>query len=135
MSDRVIEGGCLCGAVRYRVGGAPISSGICHCRSCRGTSGSPMLPYVTFPIARFEITQGKPADFQSSAPVTRSFCGRCGTPLTYRHADYPDRIDVMTCSLDDLDAFPPTLHIWASHKPSWICIADGLPLYETAKTG
>lgn len=52
MSERVVEGGCLCGAVRYRVGGAPISSGICHCRSCRRTSGSPTLPYVTFPIAR-----------------------------------------------------------------------------------
>jgi len=92
-----------------------------------------MLPYVTFSIDCFAITHGQPADFQSSPPVTRSFCLRCGTPLTYRHADYTDRIDVMTCTLDDPGKFPPTLHIWTSHEPSWIKIADGLPAYPTTK--
>ncbi len=92
-----------------------------------------MLPYITFPIAQFAIVKGEPATFNSSAPVTRSFCGRCGTPLTYRHADYPDRIDIMTCTLDDPEAFPPTLHIWTNHKPSWSGISDGLPAYATTK--
>ena len=70
MSDQVAEGGCLCGAVRYRVRGEPLSSGVCHCRSCRRTSGSPMLPWVTFLNAQFEVIQGRPAEYQSSAPVT-----------------------------------------------------------------
>ena len=92
-----------------------------------------MLPYVTFSIDRFAITLGQATDFQSSPPVTRSFCARCGTPLTYRHADYADRIDVMTCTLDDPDKFLPTVHIWTSHKPGWSKIADGLPAYLTTK--
>jgi hypothetical protein len=92
-----------------------------------------MLPYLTFPAGQFRITQGQPANFQSSPPVTRSFCARCGTPVTYRHADYADRIDVMTCTLDDPEKFPPTVHIWTSHKPSWSKIADGLPAHPTTK--
>jgi hypothetical protein len=111
MSDRISEGGCLCGSVRYRVGGEPLSSGICHCLTCRKVSAAPMLPFVTFPAGRFELTRGKPSDFNSSAPVVRSFCGRCGTPLTYRNSDHPDEIDVMTCSLDAPEAFPPSHHI------------------------
>ncbi|HEY2107510.1 MAG TPA: GFA family protein, partial [Candidatus Binataceae bacterium] len=106
MSDHVFEGGCLCGSVRYRVSGNPLTSGICHCRTCRRTGAAPMLPFVTFPFDRFDFTQGKPVDFHSSPLVTRSFCGRCGTPLTYRHQEQAGAIDVMTCSLDNPEAFP-----------------------------
>jgi hypothetical protein len=133
MSEFSVEGGCLCGSIRYRVRGAPLSSGVCHCRSCRRAAGAPMLPYVTFLIANFSVIKGQPAEFPSSPAVTRSFCARCGTSLTYRHADSAERIDVMSCSLDDPDRFPPTLHIWTSHKPGWVKIADGLPAYPTTK--
>jgi hypothetical protein len=134
MSQLDLEGGCLCGAVRYRVRGEPAVSGICHCRTCRRTCAAPMLPFVTFPGERFQFTRGTPVDFHSSAPVTRSFCGGCGTPLTYRHNEHADVIDVMTCSLDNPEAFPPTHHIWVSHKLAWIRLADGLPAYDTVRT-
>jgi hypothetical protein len=133
MNDQISEGGCLCGAIRFRVSGAPVTSGICHCRTCRRISSAPMLPFVTFPYDRFQLTLGKPADFHSSPPVTRSFCGRCGTPLTYRHNDYADEIDVMTCSLDDPETFPPSYHIWVSQKLSWVKLSDGLPAHDTIR--
>ncbi len=128
------QGGCLCGAVRYRVEGEPCDSGICHCRSCRRAASAPTLPFVTFPLDRFAFTQGEPGAFRSSPLVERSFCGRCGSPLTYRRDDDPGRIDVMTCSLDRPEAFPPGFHVWVSHKLAWECIADGLPAYATTRT-
>jgi len=131
MSRSNLEGGCLCGAVRYRVDSNPLSSGICHCRTCRKTASAPTLPFVTFPVERFAFTRGKPADFHSSPNVTRSFCQSCGSPLTYRNASEPERIDVMTCSLDDQEAFPPTHHIWVSQRLAWAYIADGLPAFAT----
>ena len=131
--EHILEGGCLCGAVRYRVRGAVVASGICHCRSCRKTASAPALPFATFPIAAFEITQGALAEIRSSVDVTRGFCGGCGSPLTYRHDKKPDKLDIMTCSLDDVDALPPTFHVWASHKPAWAIIADGLPVFETTR--
>jgi hypothetical protein len=66
-----------------------------------------MLPFITFPIDRFELKRGKPLQFHSSPHVTRSFCGVCGTPLTYHNDDHADEIDVMTCTLDDPEVFPP----------------------------
>ena len=126
------EGGCLCGAVRYRVEGEPLSSGICHCETCRWAASAPSLPFAVFPADRFAITKGQPAKFHSSPRVTRSFCGLCGSPLTYDNADEPDTIDVMTCSLDAPDAFPPTHHVWVSEKIAWETIADGLPTHATS---
>src|SRR5918911_716294 len=128
------QGGCLCGAVRYRVEGEPIASGICHCRTCRKTASAPTLPFVVFPADAFAFTQGEPAQFRSSPRVTRTFCGHCGSPLTYRNDDAPDRIDIMTCSLDDPEAFPPGFHVWVSHRLAWERIADELPVYQTTRT-
>jgi hypothetical protein len=134
MSQSVLEGGCLCGALRYRVEGEALVSGICHCRTCRRTASAPMLPFLTFSAERFVLTQGTVADFHSSSGVTRSFCGRCGSPLTYRNEREPEQIDVMTCSLDDPEAFPPTYHVWVSHKLKWERLTDGLSAYHTTRS-
>ena len=127
-------GGCLCGAVRYRVEGTPLASGICHCRTCRKAASAPVLPYLVFPAEAFVLTAGTPAEYASSPGVTRQFCAACGSPLTYRTAAAPDRIDVMTCSLDDPEAFPPDFHVWVSHGLSWAAPgADGRAAYATTR--
>jgi hypothetical protein len=128
------EGGCLCGAVRYRLEGEPSSSGTCHCCTCRKTASAPGLPFVTFMTDQFAFTRGKPVEFRSSALVVRAFCGQCGSPLTYRSAAHPDQLDVMTCSLDDPETWPPSFHLWTSHKLAWEHLADGLPTYATTRT-
>jgi hypothetical protein len=127
------EGGCLCGAVRYRVEGEPEASGICHCETCRRTASAPSLPFVVFPAEKFAITRGAPVEFRSSAPVIRSFCGTCGSPLTYRNEERSGRVDVMTCSLDDPRALPPTFHVWVGAKLEWEHVTDALPLYLTTR--
>jgi hypothetical protein len=131
MNKASLEGGCLCGTVRYRVDGNPTVSAICHCRSCRKTASAPALPFLTFPVERFTFTLGSATNFHSSPGVTRSFCGRCGSPLTYRNDKEPETIDVMTCSIDDSEAFQPTYHIWTSHKLAWENLSDGLPAHAT----
>lgn len=130
MSQRSIDGGCLCGAVRYRIQREPLTSTTCQCRSCRRASAAAIVPWITVNSEHFAFNAGQPVEFNSSPPVTRTFCGRCGTPLTYRNTGYVGKIDVTTCSLDDPDAFPPVGHVWASHKLSWVKLADGLPCHE-----
>ena len=51
MTDVVTEGGCLCGAIRYHVRGQPTHSMICHCRTCRKAAGSPVVAWLTLPLA------------------------------------------------------------------------------------
>jgi hypothetical protein len=124
------EGGCLCGAVRYRIVGDPIASTTCHCRTCRKATASALVPWLHLDATKLTYSAGKPAEFQSSPGVTRTFCGRCGTPLTYWTTSYGPRIDVTTASLDDPEAFPPMAHFWTSHKVGWLKLADELPTFE-----
>jgi hypothetical protein len=113
-------GGCLCGAIRYRVTGPPRATTLCHCESCRRATGGPSLAWTVFDRDRVEIVRGALAVHASSPGVERGFCGYCGTSLTYRRADHPGELDVTTASLDDPQAFPPTKEIWVEERLSWI---------------
>ncbi len=131
MSELSIEGGCLCGAVRYRIRSKPLISGTCQCRSCRKASAAAIVPWITVNAEDLSFTAGRPVAYNSSPPATRTFCGRCGTPLTFTHTSYEGKtIDVTTVSLDDPEAFPPQGHTWTSHKLRWMKLADGLPSFE-----
>ena len=105
MSQSNFDGGCFCGAVRYRVHGKPLVSAVCHCRTCRKIASAPMLPFLTFSTEQFTFTEGTATDFHSSPGVTRSFCAQCGSPLTYHTDREPDQIAVTACSLNDPEAF------------------------------
>ena len=127
MSDDVWEGGCLCGALRFRARGAPTHATLCHCQSCRRAAGAPLVAWVSFPRACFAFTRGEPARFRSSPPVERSFCPRCGTPLTYAHDAERDTLDVTTVSLDRAAELAPRDHTWTSHALPWVHDLDALP--------
>ena len=67
--------------------------------------------------------------------MSRSFCGRCGSPLTYHRDDTPGELDVMTISLDDPNAFPPAFHIWVGEAVGWDSLAGDLPSHARARNG
>jgi hypothetical protein len=117
--DQKNEGGCLCGAIRYRISGRPSSAALCHCTSCRRASGAPSVAWITVKRSQLEMLAGSPMAFHSSPPVTRQFCGRCGSALTYETTKSPDSIDITTASLDDPNAFPPTADVWLEDKLAW----------------
>ena len=104
------EGGCFCGAVRYRVEGPPLHAGWCHCRMCQRTVGAPVVPWGTWPADRFAWLRGEPRTFVSSAKGERSFCPSCGTSL------------------------PPEHHIWTMSRVPWLELADDLPRHEGSRS-
>ena len=110
--------------------GRPRGSAVCHCVSCRRTSGAQSVAWLTFPRREFSFVHGEPADYRSSDEVSRTFCQSCGTSLTYKHDGAPDSIDVTTASLDRPEEFPPTRHIWLEDKLPWEFVDDGLPRFE-----
>jgi hypothetical protein len=129
MTTDVTEGGCLCGAIRYRITSGSVSQSICHCRTCRLASGAPSVAWATFRVADFAFASGEPVHFRSSSPVVRTFCGRCGTPLTYQDDSSADTIDVTTVTLDSPNNFAPTREIWVEHKIAWESLNETLPHY------
>lgn len=123
-----LQGGCLCGDVRFQIKAPPIQSGYCHCRMCQRNSGAPAVAWFSVLVHDFAYVAGRPAAFRSSAHGQREFCPRCGSYLVFRD-DTPE-IGVNTASLDDPGAVPPTFHIyWESHI-DWFDTADTLPRYE-----
>lgn len=133
MTTSGIEGGCLCGAVRYRAAGAPSNTMICHCESCRRAAAAPVVAWITVRADQFAFTRGRPTEFRSSSAVVRTFCAMCGTPLTYQHADRAVNIDFTTCSLDDPERFPPTHHSWLGDDLDWVRFGDGRPAFQASR--
>ena len=123
-----LEGGCLCGSIRYRAYGPPSNATFCHCPTCRKAAGSPVVAWVTFAASSFSFVAGERTEYPSSSKVIRTFCGSCGTPLTYVHADFPSTVDVTTCSLDDPEPFAPADHTFFSHRLCWVYVNDHLPI-------
>jgi hypothetical protein len=81
-----LTGGCLCGAVRYRLAGTPFDAGWCHCRTCQINSGSPAMAFAKVLSDDFVIESGgeRIRRYASSAVAERWFCDHCGTPLLVR---------------------------------------------------
>jgi len=125
----MLKGGCFCGQVRYEAGGRPFHSTICHCSTCRRVAGAPMVAWFTVPRAEYRVVAGTPTRFASSERAERTFCPRCGTPLTFEGKVNPDEVDITTVSLDEPEAMPPEDHTWTSDKLSWVKLRDGLPAY------
>jgi hypothetical protein len=88
-----------------------------------------------FRSSEFEFTAAQPTVFNSSLGVIRTFCGRCGTPLTYQRMSESETIDVTTATLDAPDAFPPTREIWVEHKLAWERLNEALPHYARSSVG
>lgn len=115
----MIEGGCFCGAIRYRIDDGEYPAANCHCSMCRRASGAPYVGWLVVKAPAFAFTRGEPRELRSSEQGRRSFCADCGTPLTCVNAAHPDIVDVTLGSLDDPEQFPPTVCIHADTALSW----------------
>jgi hypothetical protein len=133
-AEVVREGGCQCGALRYRVRGEPMVAALCHCSMCRRASAAPAVAWAMFAEDHFEM-DGSPAVYESSPGRRRSFCGRCGTQLLFTADFLVGMVDVTIGSLDDPAGLPPTLHYWESRRVAWLQITDGLPRYAEFPPG
>ena len=126
-AEAVHGGGCLCGAVRYRIAG-PVEPGAhCHCAMCRRASGGIVVTWITVPTERFSFTRGQAAVYKSSAEAERRFCATCGAQLTFWSSRHPDHIDVTVATLDRPEDHPPDRHIWTASRIAWLHLDEDLP--------
>lgn len=130
MNESVSSGGCLCGAVRFEITGAPRWVAHCHCQSCRRHSGSPMTTFAGYRQNRLRFTGQEPRVIESSPGVWRGFCSQCGSPLTYRSNRWPDEVHVYLGALNDPDGFPATFHVYCAEQVAWLEIHDDLPRFS-----
>jgi hypothetical protein len=128
-NELILDGGCLCGAVRYRATAVPTKSSYCHCRMCQRSAGSPVLAWAGVPASTFAYVAGEPRIYRSSARAQREFCPTCGTQLVIRDDGAID-IDITIASLDEPARLPPRYHIWRMSRIEWFETADSLPRHN-----
>ncbi|MGZ3172656.1 MAG: GFA family protein [Croceibacterium sp.] len=125
------SGRCHCGAIRYSLEGEPKHSSVCHCESCRRTTGGLTTAWVGYPSASLRVEQGEPKSYSSSDGVERRFCNTCGTSLFYTNERaMPGIVDVLTVTIDHPKAFPPALHVQMADALPWEATLEDLPKFE-----
>jgi hypothetical protein len=129
-------GGCLCGAVRYRLASAPFDAGWCHCRMCQLNSGSPAMVFAKVPSDDFVVESGgeRIRRYASSEIAERWFCGHCGTPLLVR--DFAGTThDFNIATLDTPGAVMPEFHVYYESRIAWAEACDDLPRVPRGRHG
>jgi len=127
----MLEGGCLCGGVRFRIHGKLGPAGFCHCKQCQRASGSAFAANAPVRTRYLELSSGSDLlkEYESSPGKFRAFCGRCGSPIYSRRDSEPELRRIRLGSLDSDPERRPLGHVWVRSKAPWYSIGDSLPQY------
>jgi hypothetical protein len=121
-----LEGGCLCGAVRYRIHDDPLTLYACHCTDCQRQSGSAFGLSMIVARSAFEVVEGEPLalDVTTQGRNRRPrICGACGTRL-YNESKVSEVVVVRGGTVDDAARLTPIGHIWTKSAQPWVRIPE-----------
>jgi hypothetical protein len=127
------EGGCACGAVRYRLTSEPLFVHCCHCLNCQRQTGSAFVINMLVETDRVEVLTGEP--HQVDAPrddgsAQRIFrCPSCQVAV-FSEYGWPELRFVRAGTLDDPSAVTPDVHIFTKSKVPWVTLPDDRPTCE-----
>src|SRR4051812_44483770 len=128
-----MEGGCACGAVRYRLTSEPLIVHCCHCLNCQRQTGSAFVINMLIETKLLEVVTGEPAavdvprDDGSMQTVWR--CPTCQTALFSQYTSPRIRF-VRAGTLDDPSVVAPDVHIFTRSKVPWVSIPDSVPAVD-----
>jgi hypothetical protein len=132
--SETFEGGCACGAVRYRMTSAPMFVHCCHCRDCQRQTGSAFVINALIESARVEILAAQPRRFaqptDSGRPHGIYRCEACGTAVWSEYGGVEVIRFVRVGTLDDPTALAPDIHIYTRSKQPWVALPEGVPACE-----
>ena len=127
-----LEGGCLCGAVRYRIHGDPLTLYACHCTDCQRQSGSAFGLSMIVARTDFEVVQGEPLALDLTTDDGRNrrprLCGACGNRL-YNESKVAEVVVVRGGTVDGAATLRPIGHIWTRSAQPWVRIPEGALTY------
>jgi hypothetical protein len=89
------------------------------------------VTWFSVPLRAFRWTIGEPSSFASSNHGTRTFCPRCGTPLTFSSRHFSEEIDITVASLDEPSEVPPKADIHVGTKLPWVVLDMALPSHAS----
>jgi hypothetical protein len=128
-----LEGGCACGAVRYRLASDPLFTHCCHCRNCQRQTGSAFVINLLIETDRVELLAGvpQPVDVpRDDGSMQRIFrCPMCQVAVFSQYG-HPGVRFVRGGTLDDPSGIAPDVHIFTRSKLGWVTLPDSTPAFE-----
>jgi hypothetical protein len=125
----IYEGGCECGAVRYRMTDEPIFVNCCHCRQCQKITGSAFAINAMVEADRLQIVEGE------DKLLNDSRCSLCNTALWGTHRLFGDNVKfVRLGTLDEAERIKPDAHFFTRSRHRWVTIPEGVPAFEALPT-
>jgi len=128
------HGGCLCGAVRYRVTARPFAINACHCTDCKRSSGGAFGLFLHATREIFTQDSGDLAVHRKTADSGRhvdiSRCAACGTRMWHEPVSMPGFVFIAAGTLDESRWAVASSHIWAKTRAPDVVIADDALVFE-----
>ena len=122
--DHPLTGGCLCGAIRYRVDAPLKNISACHCTHCRKVSGAGSSHNAVLPSSALTITSGTPKVYRDTAQsgniLLRKFCENCGSSLFSQREKMPEMTVLKVGTLDDATGLTLAMNIWTDSALPWM---------------
>jgi hypothetical protein len=131
-----LEGGCACGALRYKLTADPLIVHACHCRDCQRLTGSAFVTNIWIERKFVQAGSVLPQSFKLPAPSGKNhevfFCAACGTYLWSKYYAAPgDTLFVRVGTLDHPEAVKPDVHIFTRSKVPWLPLPNDTPAFES----
>ncbi|MGA8551300.1 MAG: GFA family protein [Stellaceae bacterium] len=130
----VMEGGCACGAVRYRLDSLPMFVHCCHCRDCQRQTGSAFVINALIETSRIAILSGDPEPVavptDSGRPHRIYGCPGCRIAVWSEYGGRSALRFVRVGTLDDPAALAPDAHIYVRSKLPWVSLPESVPAFD-----
>jgi hypothetical protein len=127
------DGGCLCGALRFRVEGKPSRVSACHCRFCQRLTGSAFLVAPSFLTPQVAFTRGAPQLNEHRGEHGRGidlhYCTECSVEVALTFERFPDHYGICGGAFDDPHWFRPMRHIFTAYRVPWVRYPEGVECF------
>ena len=134
----VLEGGCLCGKVRFKANLPPLRTLVCHCTFCQRLTGSSFYAESLFERDAVEFNEGELTQFEhrsdgSGNKVHVHFCPTCGTTVGLTFERWPDIRAISRGCYDDPSAVEISSNIWTRSAQTGVALPSGIDCFEMAR--
>lgn len=129
-----LEGGCLCGSVRYTCDEEPLVTAICNCRHCQLQTGTAFSVVVGVKKGSIKFTHGQPTVYEdtgeSGLPVHRKFCNKCGSPICTDVKATPEIDWIKQGTLDNTSLATPMISVYMDSAQHWVKLDESIAKFS-----
>jgi hypothetical protein len=125
-SVNVVNGACLCGAVRFQAVLPSKWCAHCHCSLCRRAHGAGYVTWVGFEQEQVAVSGDTLTWYDSTPGAQRGFCQDCGSTMFFRSERWAGELHIALGCIDDpIDKAPAANAFFDAHV-EWMPIDHSL---------